>query len=92
MTIDALIMLSGAFVAALPFLGFPNSWDTAFFLAAGIVIIALGIVVRRRLARRSHPSGYDQGATAEDSGRTSPAPKNEEISASAFPRNEDHVA
>ena len=83
MTIDALIMLSGAFVAALPFLGFPNSWDTAFFLAAGIVIIALGIVVRRRLARR---------ATAEDSGRTSPALKNEEISASAFPRNEDHVA
>lgn len=49
MTIDALIMLSGAFVAALPFLGFPNSWDTFFFLAAGVFVIALGIIVRRRL-------------------------------------------
>ncbi len=48
MTIDALIMLAGAFVAALPFLGFPNSWDRFFLLAAGIFIIALGIVVRRR--------------------------------------------
>ncbi|OGG51664.1 hypothetical protein A3C18_01375 [Candidatus Kaiserbacteria bacterium RIFCSPHIGHO2_02_FULL_54_11b] len=53
MTIDALIMLSGAFVAALPFLGFPNSWDTFFFLCAGIFIIALGIVVRRRLGQKT---------------------------------------
>ena len=51
MTIDALIMLSGAFVAALPFLGFPNSWDTFFFLAAGAFTIALGIIVRRRLGQ-----------------------------------------
>ena len=51
MTIDALIMLSGAFVAALPFLGFPNRWDTFFFVCAGVLTIALGIVVRRRLGR-----------------------------------------
>ena len=51
MTIDALIMLSGAFVAVLPFLGFPNSWDTFFFVCAGVLTIALGIVVRRRLGR-----------------------------------------
>ncbi len=51
MTIDALIMLSGAFVAVLPFLGFPNSWDTFFFFAAGVFTIALGIVVRRRLGQ-----------------------------------------
>lgn len=51
MTIDALIMLSGAFVAVLPFLGFPNSWDSFFFVCAGVFIIALGIVVRRRLGR-----------------------------------------
>ena len=48
MSLDALIMLSGAFVAVLPFLGFPNSWDRFFFLAAGIFIVALGIIVRRR--------------------------------------------
>lgn len=51
MTVDALIILSGAFVAALPFLGFPNSWDTFFFLAAGVFTVALGIVVRRRLGQ-----------------------------------------
>ena len=48
MTIDSLIMLSGAFVAVLPFLGFPNSWDGVFFFLAGIFVISLGIVVRRR--------------------------------------------
>lgn len=48
MTLDALIMLSGALVAVLPFLGFPNSWDKVILVVTGIFIIALGIVVRRR--------------------------------------------
>ena len=48
MTLDALIMLSGGFVAVLPFLGFPNSWDSVLLFLAGIFIIGLGIVVRRR--------------------------------------------
>lgn len=51
MTIDALIMFVGAFVATLPFLGFPHSWQTPLFFAAGVVVIALGIVVRRRAGR-----------------------------------------
>ena len=48
MTLDALIMLAGAFVALLPFLGFPQRWDTALLFIAGILIVALGIVARRR--------------------------------------------
>lgn len=52
MTLDTLIMLAGAFVAVLPFLGFPNSWDTVLFFIAGIVIIGLGIVVRRKEGER----------------------------------------
>ncbi|OGG53744.1 hypothetical protein A3H16_04315 [Candidatus Kaiserbacteria bacterium RIFCSPLOWO2_12_FULL_53_8] len=48
MSLDALIMCAGAFVAILPFLGFPNTWDNIFFFLTGIFIIALGIVVRRR--------------------------------------------
>lgn len=48
MTLDALIMLTGAFVAVLPFLGFPNSWDSVLLLLAGILTIILGIIVRRR--------------------------------------------
>lgn len=64
MTIDALIMLSGAFVAVLPFLGFPNSWDTFFFLFAGVFIIALGIVVRRRLGQ-THRASKKEEMSAE---------------------------
>ncbi len=52
MTLDTLILLSGALVATIPFLGFPNSWDTVIFLILGIGIVALGIVVRRRTPRR----------------------------------------
>ena len=48
MTLDALIILLGAFVALLPFLGFPNSWDDMLLLCAGILIVILGIIVRRR--------------------------------------------
>jgi len=47
MSLDALIMLAGALVAVLPFLGFPAGWDTAFYFLLGVFIIALGIVVRR---------------------------------------------
>ncbi len=47
MTIDALIMLAGALVAVLPFLGFPRSWDTVFFFILGVCVFALGVVVRR---------------------------------------------
>lgn len=48
MTLDALIMLCGTLVAVLPFLGFPNTWDSWIFFALGIFVVALGIVVRRR--------------------------------------------
>lgn len=59
MTIDALIMFVGAFVAVLPFLGFPIKWDSVLMVVAGIVIITLGIILRRRgtmraAARRAH--------------------------------------
>ncbi len=54
MTIDALIMLAGALVAVLPFLGFPSSWDTVLYFILGSFVIALGIVVRRRFFTRIH--------------------------------------
>lgn len=57
MTLDTLIMLAGAFVAVLPFLGFPNSWDTVLLFLAGVFIIGLGIVVRRRTSSRLGPRG-----------------------------------
>ncbi len=48
MSLDALIMFSGALVALLPFLGFPNSWDAVLLLILGLFITFLGVVVRRR--------------------------------------------
>lgn len=67
MTLDALIMLLGAVVALLPFLGFPNSWDTAILLVAGIIIVALGIVVRRRMSRKNSTLPPPPPASVENS-------------------------
>jgi len=47
MSLDALIMLAGFFVAVIPFLGFPVSWHEWMFFILGIFVIALGIAVRR---------------------------------------------
>lgn len=55
MTLDSLIILSGAFVALLPFLGFPNSWDRVLFALVGLFIVVLGIVVRRRSGVKTTP-------------------------------------
>lgn len=48
MTLDTVIMAFGAFVAVLPFLQFPPDWTNFFAFLAGIIIIGLGIAVRRR--------------------------------------------
>lgn len=54
MTLDALIMFSGALIALIPFLGFPLKWDNVILVVLGVFIIALGIVIRRRgLVKRS---------------------------------------
>lgn len=58
MTLDTVIMLLGALVAALPFLQFPQDWTNFFAFLAGIIIIGLGIAVRRRGLR--HGSAQDQ--------------------------------
>lgn len=54
MTVDTMLMISGVFVATLPFLGFPQSWDTVLFAIVGVLIVGLGIVVRRRGSSASH--------------------------------------
>jgi len=48
MTLDTVIMLFGAIVAVLPFLQFPQDWTDFLAFIAGIIIIGLGIAVRRR--------------------------------------------
>ncbi|RJR13836.1 hypothetical protein C4585_01340 [Candidatus Parcubacteria bacterium] len=48
MTLDTLIIITGAAVAALPFLGFPSTWDKVIFLLLGVFVLSLGIALRRR--------------------------------------------
>ena len=74
MSLDALIMLAGFFVAVIPFLGFPVSWHEWMFFILGISVIALGIAVRRRgktqspkhSARAEFVESVPQGVKAYD--------------------------
>lgn len=63
MTLDALVIFSGAVVAILPFLGFPSSWDHAIFFILGLFVIALGIAVRRRLNQKAYTPNSTSGHT-----------------------------
>ena len=53
MSLDALIMLAGAIVAVMPFLGFPLNWQQWIIFLLGIAVIGLGIAVRRKGSRVS---------------------------------------
>ncbi|MDP2648819.1 MAG: hypothetical protein U1D26_00300 [Patescibacteria group bacterium] len=64
MSLDVLIMLAGVLVAAMPFLGFPTSWNTVIFFVLGVFVFALGVVVRRR-GKRDTSSPTDISGTAD---------------------------
>lgn len=67
-TLDTGIMAFGAFVAVLPFLQFPQDWMSFLAFVAGIVIIGLGIAVRRRGLRESSSEQgrlFDNGSSEE---------------------------
>ena len=55
MTLDALIMFTGAFIILEPQLGFPANWDRLLLLAAGVFVVALGIAVRRHASKKTNP-------------------------------------
>ncbi|OGG59968.1 hypothetical protein A3C86_00990 [Candidatus Kaiserbacteria bacterium RIFCSPHIGHO2_02_FULL_49_16] len=76
MSLDSLIMLSGAFVALLPFLGFPNSWDNVLLFLAGIFVIALGIIVRRRETHSINPGQKKDKSAFRDASPLSPPHEN----------------
>ena len=52
MSLDALIMLSGALVVFLSVAGFPPSFYKPMFFILGIFVAALGIIVRRQRGER----------------------------------------
>lgn len=65
MTLDGVIMFVGVCIALLPFLGFPLIWDNVILVFLGILVIALGIAVRRR--GLLHKSAVQRGGPAGDS-------------------------
>lgn len=60
MTLDTVIMLFGAIVAVVPFLQFPQDWTDLFAFVCGIIIIGLGIAVRRRGLAHNEASDQSQ--------------------------------
>ena len=66
MTLDTVIMLFGAIVAVLPFLQFPQDWTDFFVFIAGVIIIGLGIAVRRRGFVHDESSDQSQLFDTED--------------------------
>jgi membrane protein implicated in regulation of membrane protease activity len=68
MTLDTLIMLAGVAIAALPFLGLPPNWDTILFVLLGVLVLALGIIVRRRSTIHSLPRQNERERAPLDDG------------------------
>lgn len=63
MTLDALIILSGTLVALVPYMGLPRAWDDVILVALGVLIVTLGIIVRRRKHRPSSlPEAFVESA------------------------------
>lgn len=91
MTLDALIMAAGGFIVALPFLGFPHSWDTVLYSLAGIAVIGCGIALRRR--GNKPLTIYDTSAKKKSFVESVPHPKDESVeTATATPTNPSRTA
>jgi hypothetical protein len=75
MTLDALVMLSGALVAFLSVAGFPPSVYKPLFFILGLVVIGLGIVVRRKRGEWETTMRKQANALG---GAAAPAPTHEE--------------
>ena len=48
MSKQQVLMIVGVWVAVLPFLGFPTSWDTFFAVVSGIVVVGLAYSLRQK--------------------------------------------
>lgn len=78
MTLDTVIMAFGAFVALLPFLQFPPDWTNFFAFLAGIIIIGLGVTVRRRGLGSSTSAGQGNLFDTEEKGDSAEPAENVE--------------
>jgi len=49
MSKDAAIIILGFLVAAMPFLGFPSSWKTVFYVLLGLGTVVFALLLRKEL-------------------------------------------
>jgi len=54
MSKDAIVIVLGLVVAAMPFLGFPSTWETVLLVALGVSIAVLVFLFRREMFEREH--------------------------------------
>jgi hypothetical protein len=66
MSLDALIILFGAVVAGMPFLGFTVDMQKWIIFVLGLIVIALGVAVRRR-GQAKPPARRRRGEFVESS-------------------------
>lgn len=56
MSRDVIVMLLGAWVALLSILGFPTNIKEVLYIVTGVIIISVGVLMRRATARSAAKS------------------------------------
>lgn len=85
MSKDAIITVLGVWIAILPFLGFPGSWRTVLLVLTGLLIVGLGLKLRRELLMSGVWSVMRrrQSETYSESDVRTPRPESHETSVKA---------
>ena len=52
MSKEVSLIILGVLVAVLPYLGFPGSWRTIMLVVLGVLIVSIGILMRRETLSR----------------------------------------
>jgi hypothetical protein len=73
MSPHAILFLLGLFLAVLPFLGFPRSWDDVLVTLAGLGCIVLSLIMRRE--RRLPADGAGRAAVPPEASVESEPPE-----------------
>ena len=57
MSKEALVIFFGALAGLAPFLGLPGSWRTVLLCICGVVLVSLGVLLRREVLSRGESKG-----------------------------------
>ena len=64
---ETLIIILGVLIALTPFLGFPRSWETVFFVVAGLGIVAVTVFFQRERQRLEKTKRQETSASGKNS-------------------------